>query len=113
MDVVPIKGKAYDRRMSQPLIVRVAVEAFGAVWVAVVVVVVSFPRVSIAPVDLTGDPGGLAPVVVVWEHWHPVDGHPNCTGSWQARYTLQRVRHCVAASLHTHMFRAICNQIHT
>ena len=58
MDVVPIKGKAYDRRMSQPLIVRVAVEAFGAVWVAVVVVVVSFPRVSIAPVDLTGDPGG-------------------------------------------------------
>ena len=82
MDVVPLKGKAYDRRMSQPLIVRVAVEAFGAVWVAVVVVVVSFPRVSIASVDLTGDPGGLAPVVVVWKHWHAVDGHPDCPGSW-------------------------------
>merc|ERR1712130_221236 len=85
--------------MSQPLIIRVAVEAFGAVWVAVVVVVVSFPRMSIASVHLTGDPGGLAPVVVVWKHWHSVDGHPNCSGSWQARYALQRVRHRVAACL--------------
>ena len=82
MNVVPIKGKAYDRRMSQPFIIRVAVEAFGAIRVAVVVVVVSFPRVSIASVDLTGDPGGLAPVVVVWKHWHAVDGHPDCPGSW-------------------------------
>merc|ERR1719220_2757030 len=99
MNMVPIKGKAYNRRMGQALIIRVAVEALGSIWVAVVVVVVALPRMSITPIDLTGHPGGLTPVVVVWKHWHAIDGHPDRSGSRQPWHAWQRLWHRVASSL--------------
>ena len=99
MNVIPIKGEPNERRVSQALIIGVAVKTLVAKWVAMVVVVVALPRMSITPIDLTGHPGGLTPVVVVWEHWHAIDGHPDRSGSRQPWHAWQRLWHRVASIL--------------
>ena len=49
-----------------------------------VVVFVFFTRMSIASVNLIGDPCSLASVVFVWKHQDTIDGHPNCfEQAWQ------------------------------
>ncbi len=78
--------------------VCLGVEALRPEGVAVVVVVLAFPAVCVAPVHLTTGPGEEPPVVVVGEHGNAVDGDGDRPRVRHAGDVVQRIRDGVRLS---------------